>query len=196
MVIIDTAGRLHIDQDMMGEIRDLHAALDPVETLFVVDSMTGQDAANTARTFNDALPLTGVILTKTDGDARGGAALSIRSITGKPIKFIGVGEKTAALEPFHPDRVASRILGMGDVLSLVEDAQQKVDQDKVAKLAGKISKGKRFDMGDFRDQLEQMQNMGGLTSLMDKLPGMANLPDAVRQQTDDLPSCVPPSLKR
>ena len=185
VVIIDTAGRLHIDQDMMGEIRDLHAVLDPVETLFVVDSMTGQDAANTARTFNDALPLTGVILTKTDGDARGGAALSIRSITGKPVKFIGVGEKTAALEPFHPDRVASRILGMGDVLSLVEDAQQKVDQDKVAKLAGKISKGKRFDMGDFRDQLEQMQNMGGLTSLMDKLPGMGQMPKEAMAMADD-----------
>ena len=185
VVIIDTAGRLHIDQEMMGEIRDLHAVLDPVETLFVVDSMTGQDAANTARTFNDALPLTGVILTKTDGDARGGAALSIRSITGKPIKFIGVGEKTAALEPFHPDRVASRILGMGDVLSLVEEAQQKVDQDKVAKLAGKISKGKRFDMGDFRDQLEQMLNMGGLTSLMDKLPGMGQVPKEAMAMADD-----------
>ena len=185
VVIIDTAGRLHIDQDMMGEIRDLHAALEPVETLFVVDSMTGQDAANTARTFNDALPLTGIILTKTDGDARGGAALSIRSITGKPIKFIGVGEKTAALEPFHPDRVASRILGMGDVLSLVEEAQQKVDQEKVAKLAGKISRGKRFDMGDFRDQLEQMINMGGLTSLMDKLPGMGQVPKEAMAMADD-----------
>ena len=185
VVIIDTAGRLHIDQDMMGEIRDLHAALEPVETLFVVDSMTGQDAANTARIFNDALPLTGVILTKTDGDARGGAALSIRSITGKPIKFIGVGEKTAALEPFHPDRVASRILGMGDVLSLVEEAQQKVDQEQVAKLAGKISRGKRFDMGDFRDQLEQMINMGGLTSLMDKLPGMGQVPKEAMAMADD-----------
>jgi signal recognition particle subunit SRP54 len=185
VVIIDTAGRLHIDQDMMSEIRDLHTALDPVETLFVVDSMTGQDAANTARTFNDALPLTGVILTKADGDARGGAALSIRSITGKPVKFIGVGEKTAALEPFHPDRIASRILGMGDVLSLVEEAQQKVDQEKVAKLAGKISKGKRFDMGDFRDQLEQMLNMGGLTSLMDKMPGMGQLPKEAMAMADD-----------
>ena len=185
VVIIDTAGRLHIDQDMMAEIRDLHTALDPVETLFVVDSMTGQDAANTARTFNDALPLTGVILTKADGDARGGAALSIRSITGKPVKFIGVGEKTAALEPFHPDRVASRILGMGDVLSLVEEAQQKVDQDKVARLAGKLSKGKRFDMGDFRDQLEQMLNMGGLTSLMDKLPGMGQVPKEAMAMADD-----------
>ena len=176
VVIIDTAGRLHIDDDMMAEIRRVHAAAQPVETLFVVDSMTGQDAANTARTFNDVLPLTGVILTKTDGDARGGAALSIRAITGKPIKFLGVGEKTAALEPFHPDRVASRILGMGDVLSLVEEAEQKVDKEQVAKLAKKISGGKGFDMNDFRDQLDQMLNMGGLAGLMDKMPGMGNLP--------------------
>jgi signal recognition particle subunit SRP54 len=176
VVIIDTAGRLHIDDEMMAEIRRLHAAAQPVETLFVVDSMTGQDAANTARIFNDVLPLTGVILTKTDGDARGGAALSIRAITGKPVKFIGVGEKTAALEPFHPDRIASRILGMGDVLSLVEEAEQKVDKEQVEKLARKISKGKGFDMNDFRDQLEQMLNMGGLAGMMDKLPGMGNLP--------------------
>ncbi|MDX2457161.1 MAG: signal recognition particle protein [Gammaproteobacteria bacterium] len=176
VVIIDTAGRLHIDDEMMDEIRRVHAAAQPVETLFVVDSMTGQDAANTARTFNDVLPLTGVILTKTDGDARGGAALSIRAITGKPIKFLGVGEKTAALEPFHPDRIASRILGMGDVLSLVEEAEQKVDKEQVAKLAKKISKGKGFDMNDFRDQLEQMLNMGGLAGMMDKLPGMGNMP--------------------
>ncbi len=176
VVIVDTAGRLHIDADMMNEIRRLHAAVNPVETLFVVDSMTGQDAANTARTFNEVLPLTGVILTKTDGDARGGAALSIRSITGKPIKFIGVGEKTAALEPFHPDRVASRILGMGDVLSLVEEAEQKVDREAAGRLAKKLSKGKGFDMNDFRDQLDQMLNMGGLAGLMDKLPGAAQLP--------------------
>ena len=176
VVIIDTAGRLHIDDEMMGEIRRLHEATQPVETLFVVDSMTGQDAANTARTFNDVLPLTGIILTKTDGDARGGAALSIRAITGKPIKFMGVGEKTAALEPFHPDRIASRILGMGDVLSLVEEAEQKVDKETVAKLAKKISKGKGFDMNDFRDQLDQMLNMGGLAGMMDKLPGMGNVP--------------------
>ena len=176
VVIIDTAGRLHIDDEMMAEIRRVHAAVQPVETLFVVDSMTGQDAANTARTFNDVLPLTGVILTKTDGDARGGAALSIRAITGKPIKFLGVGEKTAALEAFHPDRIASRILGMGDVLSLVEEAEQKVDKEQVAKLAKKISKGKGFDMNDFRDQLEQMLNMGGLAGMMDKLPGMGNMP--------------------
>jgi len=185
VVIIDTAGRLHIDTEMMTEIRELHAALDPVETLFVVDSMTGQDAANTAHTFNEALPLTGVILTKTDGDARGGAALSIRSITGKPIKFIGVGEKTAALEPFHPDRVASRILGMGDVVSLVEEAEQKVDKEKVAKLAKKMSKGKRFDLDDFREQLEQMESMGGLTGLMDKLPGMGQLPQNAKAMAND-----------
>ena len=176
VVIVDTAGRLHIDDDMMQEIRRLHEAVNPVETLFVVDSMTGQDAANTARTFSDVLPLTGVILTKTDGDARGGAALSIRAITGKPIKFIGVGEKTAALEPFYPDRIASRILGMGDVLSLVEEAEQKVDREAATKLAKKITKGKGFDMNDFRDQLDQMLNMGGLAGLMDKLPGAGQLP--------------------
>jgi signal recognition particle subunit SRP54 len=185
VLIVDTAGRLHVDAAMMAEIQQLHAAVKPVETLFVVDSMTGQDAVNTAQAFNQALPLTGVLLTKADGDARGGAALSIRQVTGKPIKFLGVGEKTAALEPFYPDRLASRILGMGDVLSLVEEAQQKVDQDKVAKLAGKISKGKRFDLGDFRDQLEQMQNMGGLTSLMDKLPGMGQVPKEAMAMADD-----------
>ena len=176
VVIIDTAGRLHIDDEMMNEIRRVHDVVRPVETLFVVDSMTGQDAANSARTFNDVLPLTGVILTKADGDARGGAALSIRAITGKPIKFIGVGEKTAALEAFHPDRIASRILGMGDILSLVEEAEQKVDKAQVEKLARKMTKGKGFDMNDFRDQLEQMLNMGGLAGLMDKMPGMGQLP--------------------
>jgi signal recognition particle subunit SRP54 len=185
VVIIDTAGRLHINDEMMEEIHQIHQVLQPVETLFVVDSMTGQDAANTAHTFNEALPLTGVILTKTDGDARGGAALSIRSITGKPIKFIGVGEKTAALEPFYPDRVASRILGMGDVLSLVEEAEQKVDKEKVARLANKISRGKRFDMDDFREQLEQMQNMGGLSGLMDKMPGMGQLPQNAKSMVND-----------
>ncbi len=185
VVIIDTAGRLHIDAEMMDEIRRLHAAVEPVETLFVVDSMTGQDAANTARTFNEALPLTGVILTKADGDARGGAALSIRSITGKPIKFIGVGEKTTALEPFHPDRIASRILGMGDVLSLVEQAEQNVDKDKAEKLARKITRGKGFDLNDFREQLDQMQNMGGLGSLMDKLPGAGQIPESARAMVND-----------
>ena len=180
VVIIDTAGRLAIDEEMMDEIKRLHAAIEPVETLFVVDSMTGQDAANTAKAFNEALPLTGVILTKTDGDARGGAALSIRQITGKPIKFIGVGEKTTALEAFHPDRLASRILGMGDMLSFIEEAQQKVDHKEAAKLAKKVSKGKGFDLEDFRMQLQQMQNMGGITSMMDKLPGMGNMAGAVK----------------
>jgi len=185
VVIIDTAGRLHIDADMMDEIKALHSAINPVETLFVVDSMTGQDAANTARAFDEALPLTGVILTKADGDARGGAALSVREITGKPIKFLGVGEKTTALEAFHPDRVASRILGMGDMMSLIEEVQQKVDHKEAEKLAKKLKKGKGFDLGDFRDQLRQMQNMGGLTSMMDKLPGMGDLPANVKDQVND-----------
>ncbi|MEJ2508681.1 MAG: signal recognition particle protein [Gammaproteobacteria bacterium] len=185
VVIIDTAGRLHVDADMMSEIQRLHTAVSPAETLFVVDSMTGQDAANTAKAFNDALPLTGVILTKTDGDARGGAALSIRQITGKPIKFLGVGEKSTALEPFHPDRLASRILGMGDVLSLVEEVQQKVDQDKAQKLAKKLNKGKGFDLEDFREQLQQMQSLGGIGALLDKMPGMAGLPAGVKDQVDD-----------
>ncbi|MDG9783812.1 signal recognition particle protein [Metapseudomonas otitidis] len=170
VVIVDTAGRLHVDGEMMEEIKQVHAAIKPVETLFVVDAMTGQDAANTAKAFNDALPLTGVVLTKVDGDARGGAALSVRAITGKPIKFLGMGEKSEALDPFHPDRVASRILGMGDVLSLIEQAEQGLDREKAEKLAKKIKKGKGFDLEDFRDQLQQMKNMGGLGSLMDKLP--------------------------
>ncbi|PCH65373.1 MAG: signal recognition particle protein [Gammaproteobacteria bacterium] len=185
VVIIDTAGRLHIDDDMMDEIKQIHAAINPVETLFTVDSMTGQDAAITAKAFNDALPLTGVILTKTDGDARGGAALSIRHITGKPIKFMGVGEKTDALEPFHPDRVVSRILGMGDVLSLVEDVQRNVDKGAAEKLASKLKKGKGFDLEDFRDQLRQMGKMGGMTSMLEKMPGMANIPAAAKQQVND-----------
>jgi len=185
VVIIDTAGRLHIDDVMMDEIKRLHTAVSPVETLFVVDSMTGQDAANTARVFNEALPLTGVILTKTDGDARGGAALSIRHITGKPIKFLGVGEKVTALDPFHPDRMASRILGMGDMLSLIEEVEQKVDKKKAEKLAKKISKGKGFDLEDFREQLRQMKNMGGLSGLMEKLPGMGNISQAAKGQVND-----------
>lgn len=185
VVIVDTAGRLHIDEEMMAEIKRLHAAINPIETLFVVDSMTGQDAANTAKAFNDALPLTGVVLTKTDGDARGGAALSIRQITGKPIKFLGVGEKTEALEAFHPDRLASRILGMGDVLSLVEQAQQNIDQDEAAKLAKKFQKGRGFDLEDFRSQLQQMSKMGGVASLMDKLPGMGEIPKAAKDQVND-----------
>jgi signal recognition particle subunit SRP54 len=185
VLLVDTAGRLHVDEAMMDEIKALHAAINPIETLFVVDSMTGQDAANTARAFNEALPLTGVVLTKTDGDARGGAALSVRYVTGKPIKFMGAGEKTDALEPFHPDRLAQRILGMGDVLSLVEEVERKVDQDKAQKLAEKVMKGKRFDLNDMKDQLEQMGNMGGLAGLMDKLPGVSGLPDSVKAKVND-----------
>jgi signal recognition particle subunit SRP54 len=180
VLIVDTAGRLAIDDEMMAEIKALHAGINPVETLFVVDSMTGQDAANTAKAFNDALPLTGVILTKADGDARGGAALSIRHITGKPIKFIGVGEKLDALEPFHPDRIASRILGMGDVLSLIEEVERKVDKKKAEKLAKKVIKGKGFDLEDFREQLVQMKNMGGMASLLDKLPGVGQISEAAK----------------
>jgi signal recognition particle subunit SRP54 len=185
VVIVDTAGRLHVDQAMMDEVRRLHAALHPVETLFVVDSMTGQDAVNTAKAFHDALALTGVILTKTDGDARGGAALSLRHITGQPIKFLGVGEKTAALEVFHPERVASRILGMGDILSLIEEAERKVDRQEAEKLAHKLKQGKGFDLEDFRSQLQQMRNMGGVAGLLDKLPGMSAIPQASRDQVND-----------
>ena len=172
VLILDTAGRLHIDRQMMDEIQSIHRAVEPSETLFVVDSMTGQDAAISARAFDEALPLSGVVLTKTDGDARGGAALSVRHITGKPIKFIGSGEKIDALEAFHPDRMASRILGMGDILSLVEQAHDKVDHDKAEKLARKLKKGKGFDLDDLRDQFTQMEKMGGLGNLVDKLPGM------------------------
>ncbi len=182
VLIVDTAGRLAIDEAMMAEIKALHAAINPVETLFVVDAMTGQDAANTAKAFSEALPLTGVVLTKTDGDARGGAALSVRYITGRPIKFIGIGEKPDGLDVFHPDRAAGRILDMGDVLSLVEQVEQQVDKDKAQKLAEKITKGKKFDLNDMKDQLEQMQNMGGLHGLMDKLPGMGQIPDNVKNQ--------------
>ena len=184
VLIVDTAGRLAIDAAMMQEIRDLHAAVKPVETLFVVDAMSGQDAAQTARAFNEALPLTGVILSKADADSRGGAALSVRAITGKPIKFLGVGEKTDALEPFYPDRIASRILGMGDILSLIEEAERKLDRDKAEKLAKKIKKGKGFDLEDFRDQLQQMRDMGGITSMLDKLPGMGGLAQMAQQKID------------
>ena len=184
VVIVDTAGRLAIDQEMMDEIRALHAALNPIETLFVVDAMQGQDAVNVAKAFNEALPLTGVVLTKLDGDARGGAALSVRSITGKPIKFAGVSEKPSGLEPFHPERMASRILGMGDVLSLIEEAQKQVDQEEAVKIAKKLKSGKGFDLEDFKMQLQQMQKMGGLSALLDKLPG--NLAQAAQgQQVDD-----------
>ena len=185
VLLVDTAGRLAIDEQMMAEIKALHAALDPVETLFVVDAMTGQDAATTAKAFADALPLTGLILTKTDGDARGGAALSVRYITGRPVKFIGVSEKPEGLEAFHPDRIAQRILGMGDVLSLVEQVEQNVDREKAQKLAEKVMKGKRFDMNDMRDQLQQMLNMGGMASLIDKLPGVGNLSEKVKSKVND-----------
>ena len=182
VVLIDTAGRLHVDEDMMAEIQRIHRAVNPVETLFVVDSMSGQDAVNSARAFDEALSFTGVVLTKTDGDARGGAALSIRHATGKPIKFLGVGEGLDALEPFHPERVASRILGMGDVLSLVEEAERTVDEQKAKKMAAKVAKGKAFDLDDFRDQLTQMEQMGGMSGLMEKLPGMERVPQKAREQ--------------
>ena len=185
VIIVDTAGRLHIDDEMMGEIKALHSAINPVETLFVVDSMTGQDAANTAKAFHDALPLTGIILTKADGDARGGAALSIRHITGKPIKFIGMGEKTSELEPFYPDRMASRILDMGDMLSLIEQIEKKIDKEKAEKLVNKIKKGKGFDLEDFREQLVEMQRMGGIGSMMDKLPGMKSMPADMKEKMNE-----------
>jgi signal recognition particle subunit SRP54 len=186
VLIIDTAGRLAVDEAMMDEIRRVNAAVAPAEILFVVDAMTGQDAANTAKAFGDALPLTGVIVTKTDGDARGGAALSVRQITGAPIKFLGTGEKIDGLEPFHPDRLASRILGMGDVLSLVEEVERTVDEKHARKLAGKTGKrSRRFGLDDFRDQLLQMDKLGGMGALIDKMPGMGNLPDAVKSQVDD-----------
>ena len=182
VLIVDTAGRLHIDEDMMGEIKALHGCLNPVETLFVVDAMMGQDAANTAKAFGEVLPLTGIILTKVDGDARGGAALSVRSVTGKPIKFMSVGEKIDALEAFHPDRIASRILGMGDVLSLIEEAEQKIDKKKARKLAKKLRKGKKFDLEDFRDQIQQMNHMGGAASMLEKMPGMGGMTKAAQDK--------------
>ncbi len=182
VLIVDTAGRLAIDEEMMTEIQQIHKVANPVETLFVIDAMIGQDSVNTAKAFNQALPLTGVILTKVDGDARGGAALSVRHVTGKPIKFLGVGEKTDALEPFHPERIASRILGMGDVLSLIEDVERKVDKKKAEKFAKKVAKGKRFDLEDLREQLQQMKQMGGMESMMDKLPGMGNMAQMTQQK--------------
>lgn len=185
VLIVDTAGRLAIDEAMMQEIRALHAALNPVETLFVVDAMQGQDAVNVAKAFSDALPLTGVVLTKLDGDARGGAALSVRNVTGKPIKFAGVGEKLNGLEAFHPDRMASRILGMGDVLSLIEDVQKNVDRDEAEKLARKVKSGKSFDLEDFKQQIVQMKKMGGMSALMDKLPGnLAQMAQSAPQMED------------
>ena len=182
VLIVDTAGRLAIDEEMMTEIQQIHKVANPVETLFVIDAMIGQDSVNTAKAFNQALPLTGVILTKVDGDARGGAALSVRHVTGKPIKFLGIGEKTDALEPFHPERIASRILGMGDVLSLIEDVERKVDKKKAEKFAKKVAKGKRFDLEDLREQLQQMKQMGGMESMMDKLPGMGNMAQMTQQK--------------
>lgn len=170
VLFVDTAGRLAIDAAMMAEIQQLHALVKPIETLFVVDAMLGQDAVNTAKSFNEALPLTGVVLTKLDGDSRGGAALSVRQVTGKPLKFAGVGEKLDGIEEFHPERMASRILGMGDILSLVEEAHRSVDLDKAQELAKKVKSGKGFDLNDFKNQLTQMRGMGGLSSLMDKLP--------------------------
>jgi signal recognition particle subunit SRP54 len=182
VLIVDTAGRLAIDEEMMTEVQQIHQVASPVETLFVIDAMIGQDSVNTAKAFNEALPLTGVILTKVDGDARGGAALSVRHVTGKPIKFLGVGEKTDALEPFHPERIASRILGMGDVLSLIEDVERKVDKKKAEKFAKKVAKGKRFDLEDLREQLQQMKQLGGMESMLDKLPGMGNMAQMTQQQ--------------
>ena len=182
VLIVDTAGRLHVDGEMMTELKAVHDVVDPIETLFVVDSMTGQDAVKSADAFNEALELTGVILTKTDGDARGGAALSVREVTGKPIKFLGVGEDASALEAFHADRVVSRILGMGDVVGLVEEVQRSVDQEKARKISQKLKKGKGFDLEDFRDQLQEVEKMGGLGGLLEKIPGMASLPQAARAQ--------------
>ncbi len=186
VLIVDTAGRLHIDDDMMAEAVAIHGAASPHETLFVVDSMAGQDAVNSARAFGESLPLTGVILTKADGDAKGGAALSVVEVTGKPIRFVGSGEKTDALEVFHPERMASRILGMGDVLSLVEDIEGKVNRDQADKLARKLKKGKGFDLLDLRDQLEQMLNMGGMAAILEKLPLPGNVnPAALKDSANE-----------
>ncbi len=185
VMILDTAGRLAIDQEMMDEVKALHKLTDPAETMFVVDAMTGQDAANTAKAFRDALPLTGVILTKADGDARGGAALSVREITGVPIKFIGMGEKVAALEPFHPDRIASRILDMGDVLSLIEDLQRNTDKEQAQKMVDKLKSGQGFTFDDLLAQLQQMKKMGGMANLMEKLPGMGQMGDKIKDKVND-----------
>jgi len=186
IVIIDTAGRLHIDEQMMDEIKAMHAAVKPMETFFVVDAMTGQDAVNTAKAFNDALPLTGVILTKVDGDTRGGAALSVRKTIGKPIKFLGVGEKIDGFEPFHPDRLASRILGMGDMLSLIEEAERKMDKGKADNLVNKMQKGERFDLDDLLDQFRQLKKMGGVMNLLDKLPFLgADFSRNIQQASND-----------
>jgi signal recognition particle subunit SRP54 len=186
VLIVDTAGRLHIDEEMMSEVAEVHARSGATETLFIVDSMAGQDAVNAATAFNESLPLTGAILTKADGDAKGGVALSVREITGKPIRFMGVGEKVDALEAFHPDRMASRILGMGDVLTLVEEIEDKVEKDKAEKLAKKLRKGRGFDLSDLRDQLEQMMNMGGMAAMLEKLPIPGNVnPAALKDQANE-----------
>lgn len=193
VLLIDTAGRLHVDDTLMQEIQLVHNTANPIETLFVVDSMTGQDAVHSAKVFNDALPLTGVILTKTEGDARGGAALSIREVTGKPIKFLGTGEKIDAIEAFHPDRLASRILGMGDIMTLIEEAEHKVDKKKTKRLVTKLKKGRQFDLEDYRDQVAQMNSLGGIDSLMDKLPSMGNLnipSSAIGDLTGDMSKSV------
>jgi signal recognition particle subunit SRP54 len=204
VLIVDTAGRLAIDEAMMAEVRQIHAAVKPIETLFVVDAMQGQDAINVAKAFNEALPLTGVVLTKLDGDSRGGAALSVRHVTGKPIKFAGVSEKMDGLEAFHPDRMASRILGMGDILSLVEEARAKVDEKEAQKLADKFKKGKDFDLDDFKAQLQQMKNMGGMASLMDKLPaqlsqmaqGSPELGEKALRRTEGIINSMTPAERR
>lgn len=185
VLIVDSAGRLHIDEDMMAEIQQLHQVLEPSDTLFIVDSMLGQDAVNSAKVFNSTLALTGIILTKTDGDARGGAALSVRHVTGKPVMFMGTGEKIDELSAFHPDRIASRILGMGDMLSLIEEVEEKTDLAEAEKFAKKIKKGSGFDLKDFREQLRQMEKMGGLSSIMDKLPGMGQIPAAAVNKVND-----------
>lgn len=192
VVIVDTAGRMHVDTEMMDEAKVLHRTVNPIETLFVVDSMTGQDAVNSARAFDEALPLTGVILTKTDGDARGGAALSVRQVTGKPIKFLGVGEAMEALEPFHPDRIASRILGMGDVLTLIEEVERKVDRKKADRIAKKITRGRTFNLADYRDQMVQMEKLGGLGAMMEKLPEMDQVPQHVldKARNMDIPQKI------
>ena len=185
VLLIDTAGRLAVDEAMMIEIQELHRVAKPVETLFVVDAMTGQDAAKAAKAFSEAIDLTGVVLSKIDGDSRGGAALSVKAVTGKPIKFLGVGEKPEAIELFHPDRLASRILGMGDMLSLIEEAEKKIDKEKSEKFAQKLQKGSKFDLEDFKDQLDQMANMGGIENMLDKMPGMGQLPSAAKGSLDD-----------
>jgi signal recognition particle subunit SRP54 len=185
ILIVDTAGRLHINEEMMHEIQQLHQVLNPVETLFIVDSMMGQDAVNAAKSFNDTLPLTGTILTKADGDTRGGAALTVRSITGTPIKFIGTGEKSSELSAFHPDRIASKILGMGDVVGLIEEVEQRIDKDKAEKFAKKVKKGKGFTLNDYQEQLQQMRSMGGLGSLIDKMPGMTGFTQNASAQIGD-----------